>query len=461
MQARYDLAVEAIKTFHTGVSEDFLLKEEQFKELRDRLLKSASDFYGKLGALLGKETDLASRRALAQANFEVAELTGKVGRPEDALAAHRQVLAAREALAAEPAADPELKADVGRSLTAVALLLGAPERPTRRRRPTGRRRRCWSNWPRRSRGPPRCGLPGLPAGGGSAGCFTGRAVRRGLGAVPPGTRRPGGAGRRPRGRGRIAADLADTINRIGWLLSQTGKLAEAEAEHRKALALYQKLADDNPAVTEFRNSLASSHDTLGILLVRRAGQRRRRPSTARRWPSTRSWPTTTPPSPNSAATWCQSTATSAYCCRRWAIRGGGGRAPQVTGSCPEAGRRRPRRHRIPPQPGVISRQPRLPAEEDGQAGGGGGRVPPESRSLQKLADDNPKVPDYRLGVALALKNLGDVALMLGRETESRDAYERAIALGETLVAGYPTTTVCRRNLAGSLHRRGLARRASG
>ena len=56
MQARYDLAVEAIKTFHTGVSEDFLLKEEQFKELRDRLLKSASDFYGKLGALLGKET---------------------------------------------------------------------------------------------------------------------------------------------------------------------------------------------------------------------------------------------------------------------------------------------------------------------------------------------------------------------------------------------------------------------
>ena len=48
VQARYDLAVDAIKTFHTGVSEDFLLKEEKFKELRDRLLKSASDFYGRL-----------------------------------------------------------------------------------------------------------------------------------------------------------------------------------------------------------------------------------------------------------------------------------------------------------------------------------------------------------------------------------------------------------------------------
>ena len=123
VQARYELAVEAIETFHTGVSEDFLLKEEKFKEVRDRLLKSASDFYGKLGALLGKESDLASRRAVGQANYEVAELTGKVGKPEDALAAHRQVLAAREALAAEAPADPEIKADVGRSLAAIAGLL--------------------------------------------------------------------------------------------------------------------------------------------------------------------------------------------------------------------------------------------------------------------------------------------------------------------------------------------------
>ena len=107
------------------MSEDFLLKEEKFKELRDRLLKSASDFYGKLGALLGKETDIASRRALAQSNFELADLTGKVGRNEDALAAHRAVLAAREALAAEPGAGALAKVDVGRSLIAVAGLLEA------------------------------------------------------------------------------------------------------------------------------------------------------------------------------------------------------------------------------------------------------------------------------------------------------------------------------------------------
>ena len=85
VQARYELAMDAIKTFHTGVSEDFLLKEETFKKLRDRLLNSAGEFYRKLGTLLDKGTDFASRRALWQANFELADLTDKVGRREDAL----------------------------------------------------------------------------------------------------------------------------------------------------------------------------------------------------------------------------------------------------------------------------------------------------------------------------------------------------------------------------------------
>src|SRR6516164_8857233 len=125
VQARYDLAVDAIKTFYTGVSEDFLLKEEKFKDLRNRLLKSAADFYGKLGAMLGKEKDFVSRRALAASNFELADLTDKVGRKEDALAVHRAVLAAREAQAAEPGVGALAKVDVGRSLIAVASLLEA------------------------------------------------------------------------------------------------------------------------------------------------------------------------------------------------------------------------------------------------------------------------------------------------------------------------------------------------
>ena len=49
-------------------------------------------------------------------------------------------------------------------------------------------------------------------------------------------------------------DLADTVHRIGNLLWQTGKPTEAEAEFRRALAIRQKLAADNPAVTEFRSA---------------------------------------------------------------------------------------------------------------------------------------------------------------------------------------------------------------
>ena len=48
IQARFDLALEAIRTFHTGVSEDVLLENDNLKPVRDRLLRarpsSTSDY---------------------------------------------------------------------------------------------------------------------------------------------------------------------------------------------------------------------------------------------------------------------------------------------------------------------------------------------------------------------------------------------------------------------------------
>jgi eukaryotic-like serine/threonine-protein kinase len=261
VQARYDLAVDAIKTFHTGVSEDFLLKQEQFKELRDRLLRSAADFYGKLGALLGQATDAAARRALAQSNFELAELTAKVGDEGAALAAHRSVLAAREALAAEPGAEAGLAVDVGRSLTAVAGLLERTEEglaayrrsesllagltssdpAARAALAAGRTSHGWFLW-------------GMGRQAEALAVFKlARADLEALAAAP-------GASNDAR------RDLGSTVVGIGSLLWQTGKPAAAQAEYRTALALLQKLADDYPAVTEFRNVLAGNHNALGYLL---------------------------------------------------------------------------------------------------------------------------------------------------------------------------------------------------
>jgi hypothetical protein len=136
VQARYDLAVEAIKTYHTGMSEDSLLKEDKFKDLRDRLLKSAVDFHERLGALLKDQTDLPSRRALLKANYKVAALADKVGRKEDALAMHtRRWTFAKRSLARRGQALP-LRSTWPTACWPWARCWRRPERPTWPGRPT-------------------------------------------------------------------------------------------------------------------------------------------------------------------------------------------------------------------------------------------------------------------------------------------------------------------------------------
>jgi tetratricopeptide (TPR) repeat protein len=264
VQARYDLAVQAIKTFHTGVSEDFLLKEPQFKELRDRLLKSASDFYGKLGALLGKETDVASRRALGQSNFELAQLTFKVGHIEAALAAHQATLAARQALADEPGATTEMKVDVGRSLTAVASLLYFTGKVTEAlaayRRAESLLAGLAESDPEARTALARCRTamtrPLNHAGKSAlalAACQLARADMEALATVP-------GASTDSR------RDFANTLNEFGIVLWQTDKPAEAVPEFRTALAIQQKLVEENSGNTDVRNFLANIHLHLGNVL---------------------------------------------------------------------------------------------------------------------------------------------------------------------------------------------------
>jgi serine/threonine protein kinase/Flp pilus assembly protein TadD len=65
----------------------------------------------------------------------------------------------------------------------------------------------------------------------------------------------------------LRAGLAGSHHNLGLLLAGLGKRAEAEKEYRQALALYEKLAADFPAVPEYRHDLASSHNNLGALLA--------------------------------------------------------------------------------------------------------------------------------------------------------------------------------------------------
>src|SRR5262249_19165094 len=75
---RFALAQEAIRAFHSGVSEDVLLKQPEFKALRTRLLQGAREFYRKLEGLLQGQVDRDSRLALGQSYNEVARLSSDI-----------------------------------------------------------------------------------------------------------------------------------------------------------------------------------------------------------------------------------------------------------------------------------------------------------------------------------------------------------------------------------------------
>jgi serine/threonine protein kinase/tetratricopeptide (TPR) repeat protein len=268
VQARFELAQKAIALFHTGVSEDMLLKNAEFKELRTKLLKEAAGFYADLEKLLAGQTDAKSRKALAAAYFQLGELTDKIGSSVEALAVQRKALALRRELAAAEGADVETRLDVARSLGAEGGLLYYTGDPT------GALRACeelrdiataledesatdavrtvlaqshvLSGYLLRQTGKPAEALQAYQKA---------LAIRQKLADAHPAV-------------GKYQSDLAHTHNHIGLLvLMWMGKPEEALTASRKALAIQQKLADANPAVIAFQYGLAISYDHIGWCLL--------------------------------------------------------------------------------------------------------------------------------------------------------------------------------------------------
>src|SRR5262249_6415398 len=64
------------------------------------------------------------------------------------------------------------------------------------------------------------------------------------------------------------ADLANIHNNIGVALTRVGKPAEALEALRRALPIQQKLVDANPANTDFQASLSLIHNNIGLALGR-------------------------------------------------------------------------------------------------------------------------------------------------------------------------------------------------
>jgi tetratricopeptide (TPR) repeat protein len=267
VQARFDLAVKAIETFHTGVSEDMLLKNPEFKELRTKLLKESAGFYADLEKLLAGQTDAKSRKALAVAYFQLGELTDKIGSSVDALAVHRKALALRRELAAAEGADVETRLDVARSLEKVGRLLRAMGDDIGALAAHEEQRELAERLEAQT---PTAAVQSVLAGGhhniGFVYLETGKperaltaygkalAILRKLADADPAVTA-------------FQRDLSATHDHIGAVLLRLGKPAEALTATRKALAINQKLAQANPTVSEFQRALAIAHNNIAALLT--------------------------------------------------------------------------------------------------------------------------------------------------------------------------------------------------
>ena len=102
VQARFELAREAIRSFKEGVEEEEALKENRLRPLRDKLLGSARRFYDRLGDLLEGQTDADSKAVLAESYAELGELIDRIGQKPEALEAYKKAVAIRRELAAQP-----------------------------------------------------------------------------------------------------------------------------------------------------------------------------------------------------------------------------------------------------------------------------------------------------------------------------------------------------------------------
>ena len=290
-QARFDLAMEAVRAFTTGASEDVILKEKALEGLRKKLLGQSQSFYEKLRDSLEGETDRASRSALAEALFDAASLYAKVDAPQKAMEAHRQSLALRAALVREQPGDTAARRDLGRSHLASGSSCSCPWsqvdeaqaelgrargvlEPLARERPDdgGARRleaECDSLEGERlcaqRSGPPRgAGVPGAGQGP--------------LRGPDPGQPRlhPADRGRRPDG---IPPGPRDSPPRLGWIVLDEGRARRSPEDHGGAAGSLERWRPDrSPTDTDRRDSAAAIARSAGHLgFFRPLAPRRRGP----------------------------------------------------------------------------------------------------------------------------------------------------------------------------------------
>ena len=222
---RFDLALEAISAFRTGVTDDALLKDDQFKGVRTKLLGGAAGFYRKLEKLMQGQEDARSRQALGKAYFELGQLEFGIGTFDQAEAAQERARAIRQQLAEADPANLAWQSDLAQSHEAVAQLAS-----------------------RRAR-----------FADALAEMQEALAIRLKLVDAEPANID-------------FLSELAKTQSFVGALLSFVNKRTEGWAEYQRALEIRQKLVAAEPNVAQFQSDLAQSQQVLAGLQASHTGE---------------------------------------------------------------------------------------------------------------------------------------------------------------------------------------------
>ncbi len=266
-RARFELALDAVRMFHTGVSEDLLLKQKEFGSLRTKLLRGAQEFYQKLERLLRGQTDQDSRMGLGRAYREVGDLTRQLDSTKDALAMHQRALALFEDLAREAPADAQRRREVERSSLAIAMLLSSLGEMSEALAAAGRARAiaqdlaaaapsdigCQSDL---ARAEYICGgfLRSTPGAGEALEALErARAIQEGLVSRYPSNEQ-------------FQLELASTCDDLALTLDQSGRADEALAVYRRARDLVEELFRTNPTNARIAHEVPRTLGNLAIAL---------------------------------------------------------------------------------------------------------------------------------------------------------------------------------------------------
>ena len=407
---------------------------------------------------MGKETDFASRRALADSNFELATLTSRVGNAEAALAAHRAVLLSREALTAQPDAPAAVTTDVARSLTAIAEILYWHEHKDEGlaacRRAVSLLEGLAESDPdaRAALANSRTQLARLLMFEGKleealSVCRLARVDQEVIAAVP-------GASKQAR------SALAETVRSIGFQLWVSGKWDKAVPELRSAVELSRKLLTESPDDIQFRYDMAAAQSYLGMVLPR-TGNTAEAEAEFRAALEILQNLVDDNPSVGLFRTYLG--------CTRWYYA----ELLLLTGA-PSGAEAECRK--------ALALFEKL-VDDDSKAGGGwmatcyrslGGMLLQEGKRIEaevacrkarelseKLAAENPSYESLRDHVSSALDVLGDVVRSSGRAAEAKAFYDRAIAMREQRTKEDPASASHVYRMIALTRHRGLARRDIG